>query len=430
MEYSIIEDRVKTIIQTPNLSNDKLMSLFGEIFPLVYETGSKGTSGCWVITGHGNDLDIRDRPQILYEMVKLHPDFDNSNDIRNLTNYIKNNVSLTMAMGLPGPSAPMREEVKEGRWAGLTTSEIDVQIIRNIYQLFNKYIGNKIVTNDMLDVLNYIVKQQLRANFIQLWGPDGEYRLKTKGRWEADIVRLMRSHEIWVTKKIKPDSADRYYQLRPNIGEDIEFRAKEGLHLIDMRDSHGIEIANLVLAVSEYNDASGNFLPIPNEFDKNNIQFPEARSRLEHYFYNILNVIRESKEDIVFKLIIGNIFSKTEPNVYLSEIIMLGYILQINKLQIYDPLCRPMEDESIKASTRSKENYRGQIPAKEAAEFDTFPREGSEKVLQRIKKKCVKPGTCAVMGGKIKLVKKSKLTKKVKSKKYRKRSRKNRHTRK
>jgi hypothetical protein len=41
---------------------------------------------------------------------------------------------------------------------------VDVQIVRNIYQLFNQYIGGAPATPDMLDVLDYIVKQQLRAN--------------------------------------------------------------------------------------------------------------------------------------------------------------------------------------------------------------------------------------------------------------------------
>ena len=424
-----IIERFKTQLQRPNLSNRELIAVFQKVFPLVPE-GRPVTSGCWIMTGHGSDLDVRDRTKIIDEMLKTFGDFGPERAA--LLRYITNNVSLTMAMGLPGPSAPMQVPLEQSeRWAGLTTSEVDVQIVRNIYQLFDGYIGGAPVTPDMLDVLDYIVKQQLRANFIEIWGQEGEYKLRQRGTWEADITRLMRMEEIWVTKKLTKDSADRHYQLRPNVGEDPNFRAREGLHLIDMRGPRGLEIPDLVLPVSESRwGPKRNPLPKSKDFDINNIQFPEARRRLENYFYRVLGVLRDTKEDIAFRLIINKIASRTEPDLFLSEIIMLGYLLGIQHLQIYDPLCRPLEDASITSTTMSGEVFRGKIPAIEALRHETFPREGSEKVLGRITKKCDKQGVCTIMGGKTRRTKKVKKTKKTrqsnKRRKMSKRTRKHR----
>jgi hypothetical protein len=421
-----IVERIKVRLQTPNLSNIELMEVFQEVFPLV-PPGRPTISGCWVMTGHGSDLDVRMRISVIDEMLTAFEDF--TPEKAALSRYISNNVSLTMAMGLPGPSAPMSEALEDNeRWAGLTTSEVDVQIVRNIYQLFDEYIGSRPVSPDMLDILDYIVKQQLRANFIQIWGRGGEFKLNERGNWEADISRLMRMEEIWVTKKVKPDSADRHYQLRPNSGENPDFRAREGLHLIDMRDARGLEIPNLVLPVAESRwGPKNNPLPTSRDFDINNIQFPEAKRRLEAYFYGVLGIQRATKEDNAFKLITNKIFSKTEPDIFLSELIMLGYLLRIQRLQIYDPLCRPLEDASIRAETRSGTAYSGAVPGIDAREHETFPREGSEKVLGRITKKCDKKGQCTIMGGRIKKTrrqKKNKKTRKTKRRKILKRTRK------
>ena len=418
MVEDIISDEILSRIKTPNLSNEELMGIFLRVFPLVGETGPKSRSGCWVLTGHGNDLDIVERPTLLDAMAELHEDFEAPSERKKLAEYIKNSVSLTIAMGLPGPSAPMQDAATQGRWAGLTTSEIDVQIVRNIYQLFDEYLGSSPPTNEMLDILNYIAKQQLRANFLQVWGKGGEFALKTKGNWESNIVRLIEKNEIWVSKKLIPTSVknrdgsmtmasmDRFYSLRPNEGEDPDFRAREGLHLIDMRDSTGMEIANLVLPVPEYTTVTGNLLPQSRAFDINNVQYPEARSRLENYFKNVLyaGAPRETKEEQVFNLILNKIFSKTQPDVYLSDIIMLGYILKVQKLQIYDPLCRPLSNEGIRSTTRTGMEYRGSLLGAEAQEFETFPREGSEKLVGKIKEKCKRSGeasgSCSIMGGK------------------------------
>jgi hypothetical protein len=168
-----------------------------------------------------------------------------------------------------------------------------------------------------------------------------------------------------------------------------------------MRNADGLEIPNLVLPVGESRwGPKRNSLPNSREFDINNIQFPEARARLEAYFYGVLGIQRETKEANAFKLITTKIFSKTEPDLFLSELIMLGYLLKIQRLQIYDPLCRPLEDASIISHTLSGEAFRGQIPGIEALHHDTLPREGSEKVLGRFTKKCNKPGGCTIMGGK------------------------------
>jgi hypothetical protein len=188
-----------------------------------------------------------------------------------------------------------------------------------------------------------------------------------------------------------------------------------------MRDARGLEIPDLVLPVTESRwGPKSNPLPTSRDFDINNIQFPEAKRRLEAYFYGVLGIQRATKEDNAFKLITNKIFSKTEPDLFLSELIMLGYLLRIQRLQIYDPLCRPLEDASIRAETRSGTAYSGAVPGIDAREHETLTREGSEKVLGRITKKCDKKGQCTVMGGRIKKTKRQKKNKKTRKTKRRK----------
>jgi hypothetical protein len=139
-----------------------------------------------------------------------------------------------------------------------------------------------------------------------------------------------------------------------------------------------------------------------------------------------LNIQRGTKEDIAFKLILDKIFSKRTPDVFLSELILLGYILRIQHLQIFDPLCRPLADEHFEGETRSGSAYSGTVPALEAMQYETFPREGSEKVLGRITKKCDKKGTCTMMGGKTRRTRKTKRTRKSNKTKRRKMSKRTR----
>ena len=101
---------------------------------------------------------------------------------------------------------------------------------------------------------------------------------------------------------------------------------------------------------------------------------------------------------------------------------MLGYLLRIDRLQIYDPLCRPLADDHFEGETRSGAAYSGSVPAVDAMDFETFQREGSEKVLGRITKKCNKQGMCTIMGGKTR--------KKKRTRKSNKRSKKTKRTRK
>jgi len=79
-----------------------------------------------------------------------------------------------------------------------------------------------------------------------------------------------------------------------------------------------------------------------------------------------------------------------------------------------------LEDASITSTTMSGEGFRGKIPAIEALRHETFPREGSEKVLGRITKKCERNGTCSIMGGRIKKTKRQKKNKKTRKTKRRK----------
>jgi len=284
-------------------------------------------------------------------------------------------VHLTISMGFPGPSAPMEVENTEGRFSGLTTSETEIEIPRNFFRLFNKYNSdNSIKLNDEnLNILHFLIRRQLRANFRIFWDCG---RLVKKGSdWRVQINKLLMQYEIWVLKKVLPDSMDREYSLKPNEGEDPEFRAHEGVHMIDMRHSKLIGLVENIKIVR--NTERENISDItPNEFDKNNLQEAKARERLKSGLENVLldsMQTRSRKAKKAFQSILDDI--QNLKIVYLSQIITLGYLLDIENLYIYDPACRPLSDSEVPAMA-AKIHRGGSIPSIEevCSEKETFER--------------------------------------------------------
>jgi hypothetical protein len=338
-----IPQKLKDKLKRPHASDRDILQFFDYFFSQIPPTQKQtppSSSGCWVIQGHGDDLEIHQRVLIIHDIALSYPEL--SEHMPKIAAYMNTNVFLTVAMGLPGPSAPMEGPEEDGRWVGLTTSEIDVQIVRNIFELFNT---SQTLCNSSLaclDSLNFIIRQQLRANFYKIWesSPRGS-------SWTHWFKKLMDMGEIWVQKSFDSETTvNREYFLRPNVGENPEFRVHEGIHMIDMRDANGNLIRDLIVS-SERN------------FDANNLEFPECKNRLDRYFHSLYpGLSRGAPYEIAFNKIMEKINSRDEPYVMVSDIILLGYLLKINYLQLYDPTCRPLTDETRMAYTKSGTQFR------------------------------------------------------------------------
>ena len=371
------ESELSTEIDTKILSDKEIIKLFEKLFPKPTNPTTEivKTSGCFVLSGHGYEGDISDKKTILNEILLKFNSLVKKEDI---IKYIEDSVHLTISMGFPGPSAPMEVENTEGRFSGLTTSETEIEIPRNFFRLFNKYNSDKSIelNDENLRILHFLIRRQLRTNFRIFWGCGG-HLLKKGSDWRVQINNLLNRYEIWVLKKVLPGSMDREYSLKPNEGEDPEFRAHEGVHMIDTRHPQMSELVkDIKIILNKQRERISDIKP--GEFDKNNLQKSNARQRLELAFQNILLTkdliqTRSRKIQKAFNSILDDI--EHNQIVYLSQIIMLGYLLGIEKLYIYDPACRPLSDSDVPAMA-AKIHREGKLPAIErvCSKEETFER--------------------------------------------------------
>lgn len=243
-----------------------------------------------MITGHGNDLDLNYRETIINALTgfefsfpkvaalgKLELDdsdytettyFEVLKDLfpgrrpkelfkKVIKDYMENSVTMQMALGRSGPSAPMTSQDPDYLIApGLTTSEIDMAIVMFIYRRLTSLIKTKKLTQLTsprivvplssvsqcdIDLINAILRKQLRANFVDLWSR--VTRLSKDSLWQQYYRKLMPTYKdernmlkkkidkeghIWIERELTEATYDRYYQLEPNDGEDPDYRSMKG----------------------------------------------------------------------------------------------------------------------------------------------------------------------------------------------------------
>uniref|UniRef100_A0A6C0H385 Uncharacterized protein n=1 Tax=viral metagenome TaxID=1070528 RepID=A0A6C0H385_9ZZZZ len=372
-------------IYTDFLSDTDIYNIFSIIFPrpstnsstnIVDDTNTNFT-GCFFISAHGRE-GTKDRPTILNAIIKK---FNNliKLDENKLKEYLENSVFMMMALGMICIPSPMQKKIDFGFRPNYTTSELDAVIPKTFFNVFNKYNKDnqyKIKLNDEnLDLLHSLIKSQLRVNFYKLWSEPSSIALGETEDQELNRVDiLMKRGEIWVLKKLTSESLERTYYLSPNKGESIKFYAHEGLHVIDVRDTNKSEMRDetiidetidetkrLEIMVEQLKDR----LPTPKEIIRFKRKFiPESEDRIP-------------KETTTQEQIFHQIMNEIKTNVWLklSTIIMLGYILDIKKLYIYDPACRPLIDmnqDPIDCGPRSDRSLK-RIVTNKRARTDELP---------------------------------------------------------
>jgi hypothetical protein len=283
--------------------------------------------------------------------------------------YIEKNVYLQMAMGEPGPSAPMSMAEEQSPWslpiggmcrerdvclAGFSSSEIDIFIVENAYSLL--YGSDiKAPTNCNLIEFNRVIRHILRANFIQIWDEKPGDQRNPDELWKKHYLKLLvdtkknlDKPKIWVLKRINKSSFDRYYQLKPNEGEEPEYRVHEGLHIFDWREKNGLEVPG-VIDFNEWKDTlriERNPKESNKALDKNNLKDAIFKTK---FFNKVIEKFplagspQEIKKNRAIRIAIaGILYSIQNEELYLSEICLLGFLLDIDMLTVYDPACRPL----------------------------------------------------------------------------------------
>lgn len=438
--------------KTPILTDAQINSLLEKIKTKCsgYRGPAKSFMGLFV-SAHGDDLDVATRFTIIdgleleFDFPKINADGDDEtitkitkkrgksktetktvvevdNYIHILTNftdeikkkrvekdyekkfkqYIEQSVYLQIAMGQPGPSAPMSTEAdddlkptdaKRGIWDYLSSSAADLAIVSNTFALLNDTTLPPSAASAAAAAPSYpnpceleevvkICRHMLRANFVELWDNTG--KLSGDALWTKHYLDLIKKTkrdidkpQIWIQKKLTKYSYDRRYQLAPNKGEDPAYNAFEGLHIVDFRDENGEE----VLEGSLGQPGLVSFLPISktpipviysnkgdplNKIDDvqltalksnlhiNNLKFKTFRDRFYNYIRRVKFPIgaaavaaRLSQEQIEenfnkVRAIRSILYAIENEELYLSQICVLAFLLEIDLCEIFDPACRPL----------------------------------------------------------------------------------------
>jgi len=383
------------------------------------------------VSGHGNDLDVATRHTIIDAVLTLEFKFPELNydngengsykyfesgkqigekrvkkssylDIlvpefyktesafrKAFEKYIEKSVYLQIAMGEPGPSAPMSMAEKQSCWvapigicgeqdvclAEYSSSEVDIFIVANAYSLLY---NNRIEPTDCdLIEFNRVIRHILRANFIDIWDEKPKDQRNRDELWKKHYLKLVADTKknlnkpdiykpkIWVLKRISKSSFDRYYQLKPNEGEEPEYRVHEGLHIFDWRETNGQQVEE-VPDVVDFNEWKATLKneKNPEALDKNNLKTTDFSDKFFDKVkikFPVIGIDPESKKNkAIRRAIAGILYSIEKEELYLSEICLLGFLLKIDMFTLYDPACRPIthtiEDEKgveILSTTRS-----------------------------------------------------------------------------
>jgi hypothetical protein len=296
---------------------------------------------------------------------------------------------------------------------GFSSSEVDIFIIANAYSLlYNKGLsaGSPVKTPTDCDLIEFarVIRYILRANFIETWDEKPGDIKEVTDLWKIHYLKLLKATKnnpnrpkVWVLKRINKSSFDRYYQLAPNEGEEPEYRVHVGLDIFDLRDSTGAEVPGVV----DFNDWKRKLQAQVNPeqsnvfLDANNLKVSTPELDFKERFFNYVKLRFPTREAEVTKAaqeavaagvasadqaaivaranaaaiqkeikknkairtaIRGILYSVEEAKLYLSEICLLGFLLDIKMLTLYDPACRPLthtitdeKGKDIVSTTRS-----------------------------------------------------------------------------
>ena len=335
-------------ISTEFLSDEDIFQIFEILFPVPTEqsvdtNADTNLTACFFVSGHGTEGE-QGRPTIIEKIIKKFNKFEFKKEINEeeLKEYIENSVFMIIAMGMVAVSAPMEKEIDFGFRPAYTTSELDMVIPKTFFTVFdtyNKAHENKIkLNNENLDLLHSLIKYQLRVNFYKIWSDPSPIAIQEET--DREVFQVMKRKEIWVLKELTSDSLERTYSLAPNKGEDPTLYGHEGLHIIDIRDTnkHKEEVR------TTYDETMTDEIKRDEMIQQLSARLPsqEANELLSTTFKKGKKRKRTiTEEERIFNLIMEKKIKK-KTWLKLSTIIMIGYILGIKKLYIYDPACRPI----------------------------------------------------------------------------------------
>ena len=305
--------------------------------------GSDGVECCDDDASHFESLDryasiiqnIKDRH---YE--KNDVDFNQAKD--NLIEYIKKNVNLTTAVR-PGTCSLMNEPKAIGANVGYdvnyTTSQLDIAIVSRVYDIFTQEFSNTPMTKAIDKFLFELARSQLRTAFVESWGKEQKSAVTKRA------LNDIKYGGIWKSINLTHVSSDRYYTLGPNENEDLTLDPKYGLHIINatnnigMHSSQFFDPSQRVIGLGESINFSSNINSDEPSYYNYVVNSPPPQLSLTQ---RLLSPFTRPDRIIItpdIEYILDNI--RTTKTVRLSDLIFMGFLMNIANLTIFDPACRP-----------------------------------------------------------------------------------------
>jgi hypothetical protein len=256
-----------------------------------------------------------------------------------------NNVKIAFASDKSGICTIMHEHAKSP-YQNYSTAEVD---FLKIYNHFDNNENANANFNRATDDLKDMLKEQYTSSLNTIENP--------KPKDVADFETLIQEENVWGKEnRVTKDSIDRQYQLYPEKGESPMFRCHYGVHIVSIQNHPSFT------DVEKKESAWRN--------DENNLLFLEKRAIMK--FIDDIDDSQISQEEKRTAYSILNFIEMTDtPRMFLSQLILLGFLLRFSKIIIFDPTCRSSYDETVR-TTRSNKVYYSKLEEMTPAVSEKF----------------------------------------------------------
>ena len=310
-----------------------------------YERGDTTTlyepAGVFMLSAHGTEAAVDTTGKIITKPIieQIKDDYkhyyenmlwargENWSDA--ITNLI-DNTNIGVAVGL-GTLALMMECTKDQ----CSSSQADIRLVNDIYKGFyarysdippNSYIENRLFTISRLNL-----REQVR-------GYSHPVREKDRSAWTQHFFNDVDEGKIWRHIKVRTE-INKTYSLHANEGEEPSFDCNYGLHIISL--------------IMQNKKENKYYRVFPDQTISSNIDIDATRKHLDAYVDALYprddnthnsRIGRAAYDTLMVRI---NNSVNGDDDIYTSDLIMLGVILQLEEMFIFDPSCRPVERAGV-----------------------------------------------------------------------------------
>ena len=215
-----------------------------------------------------------------------------------------------------------------------STSQADINIVNDVYKgFYAKYPNippNSYIENGLFTLSRRNLREQLNNTYNQ------SIRDRDRSATSQHFFNDIDEGKTWKHIKLDPNN-NKQFSLHANNGEDANLACNYGLHIISLIMQNNEGLYNRVF-------------PVPNI--SSNIDARATRQRLDQY----IDALYPDDTDHYSRICRGTydtIMLKIENSVrgsqyiYTSDLIMLGVVLQLKEMFIFDQSCRPVKRAGV-----------------------------------------------------------------------------------